>query len=65
MFRNIIFKLVISLWFIICSPLLVIGLLSEKSEREIGKFVANGALFIARTIGVTIAASTFSKGEKQ
>ncbi len=51
MFRNIIFKLVISLWFIICSPLLVIGLLSEKSEREIGKFIANGALFIARTIG--------------
>ena len=51
MFRTIIFYLVISFWFVICTPFLLIGLISEKVERAIIFVDAAGILFLTRIIG--------------
>lgn len=51
MFRDIIFKLLVALWFIIWTPVLILGLVSAKLERAIGIFMARGVLVLARVIG--------------
>lgn len=51
MLRNYIFKISLFLWFILCTPFLLLGLISLKLERTIILFDARGVLFLARIIG--------------
>ena len=50
MLRTIIFKIILFMWFLIFSPLLLVGLISSKLEREIILADAWGVLFLARVI---------------
>ena len=50
MLRDIVFKSVLFLWFLLWSPLLFIGLISQKLERKFILADAWGVLFWARTI---------------
>lgn len=50
MFRTIIFKTILLLWFIAWTPLIFIGLVSEKIERKFILMVALGASFLTRVI---------------
>lgn len=50
MLRDIVFKSVLFLWFVLWSPLLLIGLISQKLERKFILADAWGVLFWARTI---------------
>lgn len=50
MLRTIIFKITLFMWFLIFSPLLLVGLISSKLEREIILADAWGVLFLARVI---------------
>jgi len=51
MLKNFIFYFCLLIWFTICSPLIIIGLLSEKLERKFALFIGHGALLIVRLIG--------------
>ena len=51
MLRTILFKTVLSVWFLMFTPLLIIGLISSKLERTITLIDAWGVLFIARIVG--------------
>lgn len=51
MLKNIIFKLLLLTWFIIWTPLLIIGLISAKLERTFVVADAWGVLWTARIIG--------------
>lgn len=50
MLRDIVFKSVLFLWFVLWSPLLLVGLISQKLERKFILADAWGVLFWARTI---------------
>ena len=50
MLRDIVFKSVLFLWFLLWSPLLFVGLISQKLERKFILADAKGVLFLARTI---------------
>lgn len=50
MFRTIIFKIILTLWFMVMSPLLIIGLISAKMERAFIIADAWGVLFLAQII---------------
>ena len=50
MFRTIIFKTILLLWFIAWTPLILIGLVSEKIERKFILMAAFGASFLTKTI---------------
>jgi len=50
MLRSAIFKTSVFLWFLLWSPLLLIGLLSQRLERAFILADARGVLFLARTI---------------
>ena len=50
MFRTFIFKFIISMWFLIWSPLLLVGLISSKLERKLVLLDAWGVLFFTRFI---------------
>lgn len=50
MLRNFIFKSTLALWFLLWSPLLIVGLISKKLERKFILADAWGVLFLARTI---------------
>ena len=51
MLRNITFKLSLCLWFILWSPLLLVGLISSKIERKFVLWDAWGVLCLLRIIG--------------
>ncbi len=51
MFRTIIFNFFLFIWFLICTPFLLFGLISEKIERKIIFIDASGVLFLAKIIG--------------
>ncbi len=50
MLRNIAFKLSLYIWFVLWTPLLVVGLISSKLERKIVLADAWGVLFLLRII---------------
>lgn len=50
MLRTIIFKFVLFVWFLICSPFLILGLISSKLERMFIYLDACGVLFLTRVI---------------
>ena len=50
MLRDLVFKSVLFLWFVLWSPLLLVGLISQKLERKFILADAWGVLFWARTI---------------
>ena len=50
MLRDFVFKTTLFLWFVLWSPLLLFGLISEKLERKFILFDAWGVVFLARTI---------------
>ena len=50
MLRDFVFKSVLFLWFVLWSPLLFVGLISQKLERKFILADAWGVLFWARTI---------------
>ena len=50
MLRDFVFKTTLFLWFVLWSPLLLLGLISQKLERKFILFDAWGVLFLARTI---------------
>ena len=50
MLRTIIFKFILSIWFVLWTPLLLVGLISSKLERKFIFMDAAGVLFLARTI---------------
>lgn len=51
MLKTFIFYLCLLIWFVICTPLLVIGLINEKLERKFAFFIGHGALLIVRLVG--------------
>ncbi len=51
MFRTVLFKIVLLIWFILWMPLLILGLISAKLERIFVLADAWGVLFWARFIG--------------
>ena len=51
MLRSFVFKTILGIWFLIWSPLLVIGLVSSKIERKLLLAVAWGVLYLLRIIG--------------
>ena len=51
MFKTILFKLVLTIWFVIWIPLLILGLISAKLERAFILADAWGVLFLTRIIG--------------
>jgi len=50
MLRTIIFKLILSVWFILWMPWLLVGLISAKLERKLVLADAWGVLFLTRVI---------------
>ena len=50
MLRTIVFKLILLIWFVLFTPLLLIGLISSKLERKVIFIDACGVLFFARVI---------------
>lgn len=50
MLRTIIFKFILFGWFLICSPFLILGLISSKLERAFIYMDACGVLFLTRVI---------------
>ncbi len=50
MLRTVLFKFILYVWFVLWSPLLIIGLISEKLERKFILADAWGVLFLVRMI---------------
>ncbi|MBR5904441.1 MAG: 1-acyl-sn-glycerol-3-phosphate acyltransferase [Alphaproteobacteria bacterium] len=51
MLKTFVFYFCLLIWFIICTPLLIIGLINEKLERNFALFIGRGALLIVRLVG--------------
>lgn len=51
MFRTILFKIILLIWFILWIPLLILGLISARLERAFVLTDAWGVLLLARVIG--------------